>query len=296
MKPKIGIALGGGGARGSYQIGILKALDEEGILKDVENISGTSIGAINTLMVMSKLSYERMIEIWLKITNTDIYGSGLDRFKIDHLGLFSLTELSERLSKEISIEEIRKSKMNAYVNAAKIPKQSLIDQILIHRMESEVFHLNNFKDPYKAVLASSSIPLLFGSTEIDNESYVDGGAIDPCPLDTLVNKGCNIILAVPIDGRFKPKKQEHLDILLVDFTTHHLFHTIPYDIINFKPHYVKENANYGYHMGKELISKLRRLGYLSGNNTWHKPDGHLRVEMTKKEEKELKLEENDSWI
>ena len=41
MKAKLGIALGGGGARGSYQIGILRALDEQGILKQVEHISGT---------------------------------------------------------------------------------------------------------------------------------------------------------------------------------------------------------------------------------------------------------------
>ena len=66
MKNKIGLALGGGGARGSYQIGILKALEEANILQDIHHISGTSIGSINTLMVMAKVSYDRMIEIWEK--------------------------------------------------------------------------------------------------------------------------------------------------------------------------------------------------------------------------------------
>ena len=296
MKPKLGIALGGGGARGSYQIGILRALDEQGILKQVEHISGTSIGAINTLMVMAKLSYERMIEIWEKITNSEIYGSGLDRFKSDHLGLFSLQDLYIKLSKEISIDEIRHSKIQGYASAAKIKKESMIEQIMLHRMEPEVFHLNNFKNPHQAVLASASIPVLFGSTEIDDQVYVDGGTLDGCPLEPLIEQGCNIILAVPIDGRFKPKKQEHLDILLVDFTTHHLFHTIPVDILNFKPDYVKEKANYGYHMGLKMIEKLKQNGYLDDNLSWHKPDGHTRIELTKKEEKAFNLGGNEPWI
>ena len=294
MSYKVGIALGGGGARGSYQIGILKALREHGILDQVHHMSGTSIGAINTLMVMANLSYERMIEIWHKITNEEIYGQGLDRFKTDRLGLFSLKDLYLKLSQEISIDEIRKSRIEGYVTAAKIKKESLIDQVIIRRMKHEVFHLNNFEDPHKAVLASSSIPLLFGSTEIDNETYVDGGTLDGCPLDTLIEMGCNIILAVPIDGRFKPKKQVHHDVLLIDFTTHHLFHTIPYDIFNFKPQYVEEKADYGYTMGKYMIKKLMDLNLLDANNNWFKPDGHHRVEITKKEEKEL-MKEVNTW-
>jgi NTE family protein len=294
MEQKVGIALGGGGARGSYQIGILKALREEGILNQVHHMSGTSIGAINTLLVMANLSYERMIEIWLKITNEEIYGQGLDRFKLDRQGLFSLKELYEQLCQEISLDEIRKSKIEGYVTAAKLRKQSLVDQVMLRRMKNEVFHLNNFPDPHRAVLASASIPLLFGSTDIDQETYVDGGTLDGCPLEPLVELGCDIILAVPIDGRFKPKKQVHHDILLVDFTTHHLFHTIPYDIFNFKPKYVLEKAEYGYHMGKYMLKKLREQGILDQDNVWHKPEGHIRIEITKKEEKEY-MKEVKSW-
>jgi NTE family protein len=294
MEHKVGIALGGGGARGSYQIGILKALREAGILHQVHHMSGTSIGAINTLLVMADLSYDRMVDIWLKITNEDIYGQGLDRFKIDRLGLFSLKDLYDKLCQEISIDEIRKSKIEGYVTAAKLQKQSLIDQVMLHRMKNEVFHLNNFEDPHKAVLASASIPVLFGSTKLNEETYVDGGTIDGCPLEPLVSMGCDIILAVPIDGRFKPKKQEHFDILLVDFTTHHLFHTIPYDIFNFKPKYVLEKAEYGYQMGKIMIEKLRQLNILNDLNEWQRPEGHHRIEINKKEEKEL-MKEVKSW-
>ena len=205
MKPKIGLVLGGGGARGSYQIGVLRALEEEGILKEIEHISGTSIGAINTLMVMAKLSYERMLEIWEMINNSDIYGHKLEKLKFDRIGLFSLKDMYQKLCEQVSLSEIRESKIQGYVTAARIKKGSMIDQVLLHRMEKEVFHLNDVEDPHKAVLASASIPVLFGSTEMDDSFYVDGGTLDNCPIRPLVDLGCKIIIAVPIDGRFHAK-------------------------------------------------------------------------------------------
>lgn len=290
MEHKIGIALGGGGARGSYQIGILKALDEANILKDIHHISGTSIGAINTLMVMAKLSFERMIEIWEMINNSDIYGSGADRFKIDRLGIFSLQDAFNVLTREVSLSEIRNSKIQGYATSAKIHKDSLIDQVLIHRMEKEVFHLNDFKDPHRAVLASSSIPLLFGSTTIGEDHYVDGGAVDNCPVQPLLDHGCDIIIAVPIDGFFRPKKFQNKNILLINLKTHYLFHTIPYDVLDFKPEIVTDKVEYGYKIGRLIISKLKDLGHLDQKNVWHKPDGFTYVYIERNEEKIMKEE------
>jgi len=290
MKNKIGLALGGGGARGSYQIGILKALEEANILQDIHHISGTSIGSINTLMVMAKISYDRMIEIWEKITNSDIYGLGPARLKLDRLGIFSLKEAFGVLKREVSLSEIRESKVQGYATSAKIPKDSLIDQVLIHRMEKEVFHLNDFKDPHQAVLASASIPVLFGSTSIGDDHYVDGGAIDNCPIQPLLDHGCDIIIAVPIDGWFRHKKFEKENILLVNLKTHLLFHTIPIDILDFKPSVVTDKAEYGYEMGKLIVEKLIELGYYNHKNEWHKPDGYTYVEITRSEEKIMKKE------
>jgi NTE family protein len=221
--PKVGLALGGGGARGSYQIGVLRALEEAGILHHIEHISGTSIGAINTLMVMAKLSYERMIEIWEMIHNSDIYGHKLEKLKFDKVGLFSLKEMYDKLCEQVSLSEIRESKIQGYVTAARIKKGSMIDQVLLHRMEKEVFHLNDVEDPHKAVLASASIPVLFGSTEIDDQFYVDGGTVDNCPIRPLIEQGCDIIIAVPIDGRFHHKDYQDDDILLINMEAKKLF-------------------------------------------------------------------------
>jgi len=287
METKIGLALGGGGARGSYQIGILRALEESHVLKEIHHVSGTSIGAINTLMVMARLSYDRMIDIWKKIDNSDIYGDGVDRFKKDRLGLFSLQDLYQSLMKEISLSEIRKSKVHGYATAAKIRKESLIEQVMFNRMKKKVFDLNNYKNPFKAVLASASIPVLFGSTNLDDGTYVDGGVLENCPVEPLIDHGCDIILAVPIDFRPRRTHFRQKTKLIVDFYTHYLFRTIPYDILDFKPDVVEEKADYGYHMGKLMLKKLEDQGYLDGTK-WKIPKENTHIDITKDEEKALR--------
>ena len=292
MKPKIGLVLGGGGARGSYQIGVLRALEEAGILHEIEHISGTSIGAINTLMVMAKLSYERMLEVWEMINNSDIYGHKLEKLKFDRIGLFSLKDMYQKLCEQVSLSEIRESKIQGYVTAAKIRKRSMIDQVLLHRMEKEVFHLNEVEDPYKATLASASIPVLFGSTEIDEEFFVDGGTVDNCPIRPLLEQGCNIIIAVPIDGRFHPKAYAKDDMTLINLEAKKLFSFTMIDILDFKPSDVKYKSNYGYLMMKQMIEKLIEMKIFDGKN-WYREEGHQHIFISKEEE--LKIKEVVTW-
>lgn len=286
MVPKIGLALGGGGSRGSYQIGVLKALDEAGILQEIDSVAGSSIGAINTLMVMAKFSFDRMIETWETITNQDVYGRHFDHLQFSKIGLFSVKNLFERLSKQISLKEIRESKIQGYVTATKIRKGSMVEQVMLHRMEKEVFHLNNFNYPHKAVLASASIPLIFGSTEIDESYYVDGGIKDNCPVDVLIEQGCNIILAIPIDGRFHAKKYEDSPILLINFETKKLFSILLIDILDFKKESVKDKANYGYRLGKYMIQKLMEEGLYDGQ-AWQIKQTFQHICTTKDEENHL---------
>lgn len=296
---KIGIALGGGGSRGSYQVGILRALYEEKILKQVEQIAGTSIGAVNTLMVMSNFDYEKMIEIWEKISGSEIYGHGLDRFKTDRNGLFSIHKIFEILEKDISLDDIRNSRYEGHAVVAKIKRQSLLGQVQFYKYQKEVINLREFNDPKRAVLASSSIPILFGSTVIDGEAYIDGGVVDNCPVEPLVKAGCNIIFAVPIHLRFNPYKFKNENILLINMKTHYLFHEISIDTALFKPKQARTKAEYGYMMGKFIIKRIRELGFLDENNNWNNPDGFKLYNILKNEEKELakqkkEIENNES--
>lgn len=287
MTHKIGLALGGGGARGSFQIGVIKALMETGILQQVDVVSGTSIGAIHALMVMAGISYERMYELWTTIDKSVIFGTE-SRLKVDKLGLFSIQDLYDTFAKAVTVEEIRKSRIKGFATAAKINKKSLIDQVLINRMEKVVFDLNDTSDPHQAALASASIPIIFGPDEFNDETYVDGGALDNVPIQPLIDQGCDIIIVIPIHGQVKKKLYESLDITLVNIRQYKLFDLIGIDIMDFDINKVPMRIQYGEKIAHYMIDKLEQKGiYHKTNQVWHKPEGFKYITLTKEEEKSV---------
>ncbi|MGE4319967.1 MAG: patatin-like phospholipase family protein [Acholeplasmataceae bacterium] len=290
MNHKIGLALGGGGARGSFQLGVIKVLQELGVLNEIKYVSGTSIGAINTLMIMNGLSYDRMLEIWNKIDNSEIYGDGPDRFKMDKQGIFSIQELYDMLKKEISITEIKESKIQGFATTVKIPKQSLIDQIMFTRMEKQVFHLNEMEDPAIGALASASIPIVFGTTHINDDYYIDGGAKDNMPIQPLLDQGCDIIIAVPIHGGIHPNRYRDSHILLVSIEPHFLFNPLMIDVINFDPKEIPHRVEYGELLTKFMFDKLHEQNIFDfKNQIWHKQDSFKYIRISRDEEFKLKF-------
>lgn len=291
MSEKIGLALGGGGSRGSYQIGIIKALKEENILKDIHYISGASSGTLNTMMILDNMHYNEMIETWQSVKNDDIYSKESRSIKLKKFNLYDLEHLREKIIKTIPLKGVKDNKVQGYAGVCKVKKDSFFRLMMLHKMKKEFININNTKDPYQVAIASSSVPFVFKAKKIDNSYYVDGGAIDNCPLKPLTDAGCKIIFVVPVDWRFRAKKHKKSDILLVNIKTRQLFRIMLYDMFNFNPDKVKKYAEYGYQTGKLIIKKLRDMNYLDNNNVWQRPKGHKHVIITKKEERRLRIGE-----
>ena len=80
--------LGGGGARGSYQIGILKAIDEYGLKEMFSAISGVSIGALNGYFYLSTNSYQTVLDAWFYgVDNNPIEFSKRQKVKVEKVYL-----------------------------------------------------------------------------------------------------------------------------------------------------------------------------------------------------------------
>lgn len=62
---EIGLVLAGGGAKGAFQIGVLQAMEEEGLLPYVTAVSGTSVGALNAALLLN-LDIEEIRRVWLE--------------------------------------------------------------------------------------------------------------------------------------------------------------------------------------------------------------------------------------
>lgn len=168
-----GLVLSGGGARGFAHIGVIAALEEAGIYP--EAVSGASMGSIIGAFYCAGFSPEEMLEIARAEKLTHVFNWSLP--KRGMLNMKHIHDLLEEHLKEDSFEALKKK---LFVTVANITSG-----------EEEVFH----KGPlFRAVIASSSIPIIFEPQIINDKTYVDGGLFNDLPVEPLEGK-CNYIIA-----------------------------------------------------------------------------------------------------
>lgn len=179
FRTKIGLALGGGAAKGPAHIGVLRALEEHQIR--IEAISGTSVGALIASLYAFGKSLDEIYEL-----AKDMTVSKMSSFTM-RKGGFATTELIERLVLDnlgdVSIED------------ALIPLAIIATDI--HTGEEIVFKKGKLS---KVVAASVAVPGIFVPVEINNRKLVDGGIVENVPISPLKKMGVNTIIAVDLNG------------------------------------------------------------------------------------------------
>ncbi len=163
---KVGLALGGGGAKGLAHVGALKVLEENNI--PIHKIAGTSMGAIIGVLYCAGHSADSIIEI----LNNEKVWNGF-KLSIFNGGLVSHSGVKQTLKKYINHDEFDKLKIPFYVTASNLNTGKL-------KVVSEGKHLLDW------VLASSSIPVAFTPTRIDGATYADGGIFMNLPAEPLM--------------------------------------------------------------------------------------------------------------
>ncbi len=175
-KPRIGLALSGGGARGIAHIGVIKALREAGI--EPEQVAGTSAGAIAGVLWASGMSAGNMLEF---IRKTSVYK--LIRAHIPYWGLISLQYLKERIQ-----EVVPGDRFEDLQHPLSITTTNLLTG------KCEYFSSGPLSD---IVCASSAIPLIFKPIKWNGAVYVDGGVVNNLPVDALRGK-VDLIIGVNV--------------------------------------------------------------------------------------------------
>lgn len=174
---KIGLALGGGGARGLVHIGILKVLEKHGIKPHY--IAGTSIGSVVAAAYATGRSAASIEEEFRK---TD-WGKIVD-FTVPKYGL---------LQGKVVEEKIRGLVRNKSFRDLEIPLRIVAYDLTAR--ERVVFAQG---DVARAVRASISIPGVFTPYKIGKHFYIDGGVSDPTPFDIVRAMGADIVVAVDL--------------------------------------------------------------------------------------------------
>lgn len=175
---KIGLALGSGAARGLTHIGVLKAIEEKGI--QIDYISGSSIGALIGAVYAIGMPVEEIERIALQ-TNWKL----MAKIFSPTLSLSSLVNanyLSEFLSTWFG---------NKTFNDLKIPFSAITTDIQTGKMV-----VIEKGDLLSAIRASISIPIIFSPVTLGKYKLVDGGLVNPTPVDIVKKKGMDKVIAV----------------------------------------------------------------------------------------------------
>ena len=181
-KKSIGLALGGGGARGLAHIGFLKILDDLSIKPSM--VAGTSIGAMIGALYCSGLTADQ-IEITLSDLNLLKWSKLLDISWLSRRGFIRGERIVSLFKTELKIERFEDLAIPLKVIATDFWKKQEI-----------VFDSGYILE---AVRASISIPGIFEPIKIENRIYIDGGAVNPLPYDHLLG-ACDFIIAIDVSG------------------------------------------------------------------------------------------------
>lgn len=216
-KPKIGLALGGGGAKGAAEVGVLKVLEEAGI--HVDYIAGTSIGSIVGGLYASGYSAKELetmfqTQEWLSLLTDRKAGLSNEPYKtVDGVTyIFGFPVLDRNsggfgVMRGGKIEQVLDSMLAARrcttFEKLRVPFRCVAADI---RTAHEVVLSEGSLS--KAMRASMAIPGIFKPVERGDYMLVDGGMLNNLPVDVCRAMGADIVIAVDLQqAELQPRKQ-----------------------------------------------------------------------------------------
>lgn len=220
-RPKIGLVLSGGAARGLAHIGVLKALEEQGI--QIDAIAGTSMGAVIGGLYASGYKVDELEKLALGIDWQQALSDAPPRADVPFR------------RKQDDRDFLVKQKLSFRDDGSLgLPLGVIQGQNLALLLESLLAHASDTRDfdklpiPFRAVAtdiasgekvvfrkghlpqvirASMSIPAVFAPVELDGRLLVDGGMTDNIPLDVAREMGVDIAIVVDIGTPLRTRKQ-----------------------------------------------------------------------------------------
>jgi NTE family protein len=260
-----GLVLSGGGAKGAYQVGVVKALEEIGYAYDC--ITGTSIGAINGAFIASG-QIELLYELWSELKLSDIIAGDTEllhklialdvkaqdfhqiirSFKgiVEGSGL-NITPFKTLIRKHLSEERIRSSKMELGMVTV-----SLTDFKPVELFKADI--PQGLMLDY--LIASANLPV-FNIERLEGKFFIDGGFYDNLPINLMASKGVVDMVAVDLGaiGMTRRPENQELNIRTI----------CPSEdvgrLLEITPKKAKRNLNLGYYDTLKTFKKFQGNHY-----------------------------------
>ncbi len=272
---KRAIVLAGGGTKGAYECGFWRALRE--LNYDYSIVTGTSIGSINGAM-MTAHAYEQCVEMWDSLVMEDMMEDGINLSnKMEDfynqnkaLGPFlkkyvknkgaDISPFSDWIERNISEEEVRKSKVNYGLVTVQFPG---LKPYMLQKKDIPEGMLKDY------IMASSAIFPVFPMHKIGEETYLDGCYYDNLPIDLAIEMGATDIIAVDLHNT-----PQHPNYASRPYITYVTPNRDLGGILDFDHERIRKNMEMGYQDGLRTFGKLKGFRYyftLSGFRSMRKP-------------------------
>ena len=208
LDKEYGIVLEGGGAKGAYQVGAWKALREAGV--KIKGVSGVSVGALNGALICmddmetaeniwENISYSKVMdvdeEMMEDVMSGNLKTSNLGKIlkegmKILVDGGMDIAPLRQLIEHAVDEDKIRRSPMDFYVITYSVSDHKLMEVNVKEAPEGLV----------PDMLLASAYFLAFKNEKLHGKRYMDGGAWNNVPFDTLMKLGYKDIIILRIYG------------------------------------------------------------------------------------------------
>lgn len=263
------LVLEGGGAKGAYQVGAIKALKENGY--EFDTIVGTSIGALNAAFICQG-DIDKLDELWHTLSFQDLMdinnelGESLVNFNLtsEIVNEAAKKAINAFKAKGIDTKNIRNI-LEKYIDEEKIRRSEIRFGLVTYCISDMVPQKLFIEDIPKGklidyLMATSNLPV-FKRQKIDDKKFLDGGAYDNCSVEMLYDAGYKDIVAIRIFKRrnrirnfakLSRKKDLNLKIILPS-------EELPF-ILNFESNNLKNLVDYGY------VDTIKQLKGLDGNS------------------------------
>jgi NTE family protein len=219
-RPKIGVALGGGGARGAAHVGVLRALEEMHI--PIDYVAGTSMGSVVGSLYASGMTPD---QIEKTLTTTDWRDALNDRTKYkdlayrrkeDDIRTMTALELGLRDRRPVLPGGMRSAqKLRFLLQTELMPVAAIQDfnklpvpfRAVAADIETGDAVVLDHGDLAEAVRASMSIPGVFSPVELEGKLLVDGGVANNVPVDVVRAMGADIVIAIDVGSPLLKREQ-----------------------------------------------------------------------------------------
>ena len=179
-RPKIGLALGGGAAKGFAHVGVIRVLEQSGIVPDI--ITGTSAGSVVGAIYASGVDGEALRYRAMRINESE-----LKDYTLSTSGFLKGEKLAAMVNREVDGKRLEQ-----------LPRRF---GAVVTDLDSGLRVVLKSGDTGNAVRASAAIPNVFQPVTINGRRYVDGGLTSPVPVIAAREMGADLVIAIDISAK-----------------------------------------------------------------------------------------------